>query len=156
MARLKVSTRLRCLVTWYHGKLSSFYLSADSDSFKLVHAMSPEVVFGPHDKIIEGHTEAWCIAKIMNLVGPFSDHVPDNETYADEIELARQLAVMKNTLDGGMLMKQTTLRKRLEQLSDPPVSAQLLDFIDYLLVVDHQKRPTASEALQHPYLQSMN
>ena len=30
-----------------------------------------------------------------------------------------------------------------------------LDFIEYLLIVDHTKRPTALEALQHPYLDAL-
>ncbi|KAF2278162.1 kinase-like protein [Westerdykella ornata] len=76
----------------------------------LVHSLSPQTIFGPRDKIIEGFTEAWCIAKIIRLLSP--------------------------------------------RLSDPPVLPQLMNFIEYLLVVDPSKRPMASEALLHPYLQS--
>lgn len=45
-----------------------------------------------------------------------------------------------------------SLRQELEKISSPKVSEQFLDFIESLLVVDHTKRPTAVEALQHPYL----
>lgn len=45
-----------------------------------------------------------------------------------------------------------TLRQELENISAPKVSPELLDFIEFLLVLDHTKRPTAEEALQHPYL----
>jgi len=45
-----------------------------------------------------------------------------------------------------------TLRQELEKLSNPRVCPKLLDFIDFLLVVDHTKRPTAVDALQHLYL----
>ncbi len=45
-----------------------------------------------------------------------------------------------------------TLRQELESLSGPKVDPGLLDFIDSLLIVDHTKRPTAAEALEHPYL----
>jgi len=47
-----------------------------------------------------------------------------------------------------------TLRQELESLSGPKVDPELLDFIYSLLIVDHTKRPTAAEALEHPYLRS--
>ena len=47
-----------------------------------------------------------------------------------------------------------TLRQELESLSSPKVDPALLDFIDFFLVVDHTKRPTAAEALEHAYLRS--
>lgn len=52
----------------------------------------------------------------------------------------------------GRLIKVGTWREELEFLSDPPISVELLDFIEYLLVVDMVKRPTAWNALQHPYI----
>ncbi len=45
-----------------------------------------------------------------------------------------------------------TLRQELEKISAPKVSPELLDFIEFLLVLDPTKRPTAVEALQHPYI----
>lgn len=53
-------------------------------------------------------------------------------------------------------IKVGTLRQELEKLPGPKVSPELLDFIQYLLVVDHTERPTALEALEHPYLRSIN
>ncbi|MCJ1259168.1 hypothetical protein MMC24_007004 [Lignoscripta atroalba] len=119
----------------------------------LARQLSPQPIFGPHDKIIEGFTEAWCIAKIIRLFGPLGQPV-ECQAYKDEFELAEQLAVMDNPHDGLKLIKGGTLREELQRLSDPSVSPQLLDFIEALLVVDHSKRPTASEALQHSYLKS--
>jgi len=119
----------------------------------LVHGLFPETVFGPYDKIILGHTEARCLAKIIRLLGPLGQPV-DCEAYQEEFAVAEQLEVMENPHDGTNLIKGGTLREELQQLSDPSVSPQLLEFIEYLLVVDHNKRPTASEALQHPFLQS--
>jgi hypothetical protein len=52
----------------------------------------------------------------------------------------------------GKLIKVGTLRQELQSFSDPSVLTQLLDFIDYLLVIDIAKRPTAADALQYPYL----
>jgi serine/threonine protein kinase len=54
-------------------------------------------------------------------------------------------------------IKVGSLRQELKNCQGPwpDISPELLDFIEYLFVVDHTKRPTAFEALQHPYLQSL-
>ncbi len=52
-------------------------------------------------------------------------------------------------------IKVGTLRQELERLPGPKVSPELLDLLEYLLVVDDTKRPTALEALQHPYLEAL-
>lgn len=121
--------------------------------WKLARRLSTRPLFGPSDKIIEGHTEAWCIAKIIRLVGPLGDPI-DCQTYKEEFELAEQLAVMENPHNGMKLINGGNWREELQRLPGPPVSPELLDFIESLLIVDHSKRPTASEALLHPYLQS--
>jgi len=105
------------------------------------------------DKIIQGFTEAWCIAKIIRLLGPLGQPV-DCQACEEEFELAEQLAVMDNPHDGTKLIQGGNLRDELQRLSGPLVSPQLLDFIETLLIVDHSKRPTTSRALQHLYLQS--
>lgn len=43
-----------------------------------------------------------------------------------------------------------TVRQELEKIEGVP--QDLIEFIEYLLVIDHTKRPTAREALGHPYL----
>lgn len=55
-------------------------------------------------------------------------------------------------------IKVDSLRQELKSCQGPwpDISPELLDFIEYLLVVDHKKRLTASEALEHPYLQSLS
>ncbi len=53
-------------------------------------------------------------------------------------------------------VKVGNLRQELENLPGPKVSPQLIDFIQYLLLVNHAKRPSAMEALQHPFLQSLS
>ena len=120
---------------------------------QLAHRLSPHTIFGDRDKVIDGFSEAWCIAKIIRLIGPLSQPV-ELQAYMEEFELAKQLVLMENPYDGMDLIKVRALREELQRLSDPPVSLQLLEFIEFLLVVDHKKRPTASEALRHPYLQS--
>lgn len=44
--------------------------------------------------------------------------------------------------------KRTSLRKRV-----PEADQGCLDFLGYLLIADPDKRPSADEALQHPWLQ---
>ncbi|GIK02900.1 hypothetical protein Aspvir_006963 [Aspergillus viridinutans] len=115
-------------------------------------------IFGAKDKIVENLTEAWCIAKIRRLVGPIGPPI-SNRDYEEEFFIAEHLesSTFKHP-DTGLetpFIKVGSLREELEKLPGPKISPELLDFIEFLLVVDHTKRPTASEALQHPYLQSL-
>lgn len=116
--------------------------------------MSHSAIFGPHDKFIGGLTEAWCIAKIRGLVGPIGP--PVNSDYRLEFQMAEYLETSTFELEGdespSHYITIGTLRQELEKISDPKIAPELLDFIDFLLVVDHTKRPTAVEALQHPHL----
>ena len=43
-----------------------------------------------------------------------------------------------------------TVRQELERIDG--VLQDLIEFIEYLLVINHTKRPTATDALGHPYL----
>lgn len=121
---------------------------------KLTTSLALLMLFGHLDKTIEGNTEAWCIAKIMRLVGPFGPPI-DNETYKDEFELAEQLEAMLHPLGRMKLISREDWRTELEDIPDPPVPNDLLDFIETLLVLDPDRRPTAVEALLHPYLQAV-
>ena len=106
---------------------------------------------------MEDHTESWCIAKIDRLIGPLGPPVPNAE-YESEFRMAGEFATgtyIHPGIDGPVsCIDVGTLRRELELLSGPKVDPGLLDFIDSLLVVDHTKRPTAAEALKHPYLHS--
>lgn len=119
---------------------------------KLAHWFHGTPIFGARDKIIEGHTEAWCIAKLHSIVGPLGPCI-DHQPYNDEFELAEILASMELGSGIGKLIKVGTLHQELQLLSDPPVLTELLDFIDHLLVIDMAQRPTALDTLQHVYLQ---
>jgi hypothetical protein len=126
---------------------------------KLVHWLSRWPIFGPKDKIVEGLTEAWCIAKIHRLIGPLDPPI-DDPTYEEEFWMAGNLLTTtyehSDTKLETQLITVGTLRQELEKLPGPKVSPELVEFIEFLLVVDHAKRPTASEALQHPYLRSLS
>ena len=125
---------------------------------KLAHWLSRSPIFGAKDKILEGYTEAWCIAKIRRLVGPLDP--PVNPEYEEEFLVADYLESNTfkhpNTNLETPFIKVGTLRQELERLPGPGVSPELIDFIEYLTVVDHTKRPTALEALHHPCLQHLS
>lgn len=115
-------------------------------------------LFGPHNKIIEDHRTAWCLAKIIRLIGPIG--LPEDLKYKDEFELAYDLAEsMYQHPRTGQLTPFITLkspRQELEQLPRDICSLECISFIEYLLVIDPTRRPTAEEALQHPFLKSIS
>ncbi len=109
------------------------------------------------DNIVQDLTEPWYIAKIQRLIGPPDPSV--NPGYEEEFLLAEHLESMTiehpDTKLETSFIKVGTLRQELEQLPGPKVSPELIDLIEYLIVVDHTKRPTALAALQYPYLQAL-
>ena len=152
--------RLRCLaffgrvVIWGYGLAQPLFCHGCLLTVKLTHWLSHSAIFGPHDKIVQDLTEAWCIAKIRRLVG--SMKAPVDPRYEDEFALAEYLETSsfrhQDDSSERPFMSVGTLREELEKLSAPKVSPELLDFIEFLLVLEHTKRPSAVEALQHPYL----
>ena len=113
-------------------------------------------LFGPRDKIIEDHRTAWCLAKIVRLIGPIE--APEDPKYKDEFELARDLEESEyRHPQTGQLTPYITLkslRQELEQLPRDVCSRECIDFLEHLLVIDPTRRPTAEEALQHPFIKS--
>lgn len=142
------------VVIWNYGMTQPLLHNVHWLTVKLVHWLSHSAIFGPHDKIVQDLTEAWCIAKIRRLVGPIEP--PVDSKYEEEFALAEYLetSTFRHQEDSSEIQFITvgTLRQELEKISAPKVSPELLDFIGFLLVLDHTKRPTAVEALQHPYL----
>ena len=142
------------VVAWGHGLKEPLSCCVRWLTSKLAHWLSNRTIFGQRDKIVEGLIEAWCIAKIRRLVGPLES--PVNSVYEEEFALAEYLETSTFKYEEGDLERQFitvgTLRQELEKISNPKVSPELLDFIEFLLVVDHTRRPTAEDALQHPYL----
>ena len=124
----------------------------------MVHWLRSDTLFGQWDKIIKDHTAAWCIAKIIRLIGPV-DLPPQSAKYFSEFKLAQQLeSSTYNHPDTGKptpFITVKTLRQELEFLPRSLCSNQCIDFLEHLLVVDQSKRPTAEEALKHPFVQSL-
>ncbi|KAF1844371.1 uncharacterized protein K460DRAFT_388213 [Cucurbitaria berberidis CBS 394.84] len=125
---------------------------------QLVHWLLSRTLFGPRDKIIEQYTTAWCLAKIIRLIGPME--IPDDPKYKDDFTLAHDLAASsyKDPKTGQWMpfIGLGSLREELEPLSRDVCSYACIGFVEYLLVVDPAKRPTAEEALQHPFIKSIS
>lgn len=111
-------------------------------------------MFGPWGNSIRKLPEAaWTIANMICLVGPLP-HPDASSIYKKEYELTEQYAT---TFYHDGLLKLIDWRHWRAELGDPlhypPVPEPLLDFIDSLLVVDNEKRPSAQRALQHSYFE---
>jgi serine/threonine protein kinase len=116
----------------------------------------PVTIFGRADKVVDGLTEAWCIAKIARLVGPMEP--PVKTEYDCDFEVADFLEsetfVHPATSEPTKYISVGTLREELERLPRALFPLDFSDFLEYLLVIDHIKRPTAREALENPFLKT--
>lgn len=115
-------------------------------------------LFGRQGKIIEGHMNAWCMFKIIRLVGSFEE--PTVIDMIPEWRLAHSLEKSEYEHPKTGLMekyiKVKSLREELEQLPRELCSEECIDFIESLLILDHTKRPKASEALRHPFVEMIS
>lgn len=123
---------------------------------KLTQWLSRQALFSVDDTLVKDSTkEALCIASIQRLIrqiGPpkkgsgFEKEFSlaknlESKTYKDS-DTKRQLPVFRVG----------SLRHELENLDGQRMSPELISFLHFLLVVDPTKRPTANDALSHPYL----
>ena len=114
-------------------------------------------MFRPADKTLEGLTEHWCIAKLIRLVDPIGTPDPSKTDIDDEFALAEYFE--KGTfvhLRSGLeesFINVGSIRKELMKV-EGPIELGCIDFIESLLIVDSTRRPSAREALQHPWLKS--
>lgn len=124
----------------------------------LVYWLLSRTLFGPREKIIEQHTTAWCLATMIVLIGPIQ--VPDDPKYKPELELAQKLAMYgyeePKTGELKPYIALGSLRYELEQSSRDVCSEACIEFLEYLLVINPKMRPTAEQALQHPFIWSMS
>ncbi|KAL8900180.1 MAG: hypothetical protein Q9207_005816 [Kuettlingeria erythrocarpa] len=120
-----------------------------------VWSLGVTTIFGSRNKKVKGSYESWCIAKLQRLIGPMDPPIDMPDLKAD-FDLARKWEIAYFQDPGTKKLTRVltigTLREELARIPGPPISSDLIDFIHYLLVIDHTKRPTAAEALQHPYL----
>jgi len=97
------------------------------------------------------------LARILGIVGEFPYHLMTRGRYVPQY--FTQDGQLYQEIDGPacnekgrrlhlLVPKKTSLRQRMRAQSE-----EYLDFLGKLLEVDPAKRPTAAEALQHPWLQ---
>ena len=114
-------------------------------------------IFGRGSKIIKDHMTAWCLGKIWKLIGPIP--APVITTEADEFMLAQGLALSTfkhpETGEARPYIPVRSLQEELESLPRELCSLECIDFIKHLLIIDHNKRPNAVEALRHPFVKDL-
>lgn len=97
------------------------------------------------------------MAKLMRLVGRFD--MDDSMEIFLEWRLATGLEATgyKDPKTGDMKQYITlgTLEEELTRLPRDLCSRECIDFILYLLNLDYKERPTALDALEHPFIKSL-
>jgi serine/threonine protein kinase len=117
---------------------------------QLAHFLAARALFGPGDQAShapslpkETNQAAWSIGKIIQLLGPLERD--EDPKYKLEFDVA-ELFVRRG------IIKMDSLEKELSSVNASP---DCINFIRHLLTLDHKKRPTAEEALHHPWLQDL-
>ena len=124
----------------------------------MAHWLAKRPLFGASDKVLEGLTEAWYIAKLKQLVGPIDP--PVKPEYAEDFETADylesewfqppEMTYRRKFITVG------TIRQELGRLPADTISKECIDFIESLLIIDQTKRPSAKDALKHPFITGMD
>ncbi|KMP08082.1 hypothetical protein CIHG_09228 [Coccidioides immitis H538.4] len=116
----------------------------------LMHFFANKIIFGNWDQDsrvqefpLDTNKSAWAIGKIMKLVGPLERD--EDPKYKSEFDLA-EFFVKRD------LIKVESLEEELAKVNVP---SDCVSFIRYLLNINHKTRPTAEQALQHPWLQDL-
>lgn len=107
--------------------------------------------------MVQDQKEAWCIAKLSRLIGPISSFDIKPEYEAEFRVAAYLLSETYKDPQTGLktpFINNGTLRDELAKFPGPEVSRETIEFLEYLLIVEHSERPTAAEALRHPFLQT--
>ncbi|KAI9749691.1 MAG: hypothetical protein M4579_006781 [Chaenotheca gracillima] len=94
---------------------------------------------------------------MIQLVGPFED--PPRPEFGEEFAkaefLEKETFVHPSTGVEERFVKLGTIRQELEAVPGPRIDNGCIDFVESLLVMDHTKRPTARQALNHPWLREV-
>lgn len=101
-------------------------------------------------RCIQNESVASMVARMEGILGPLPDWMVAQGRYAYRIFTRHGLVYERNPKTGlfeVLRPKRTTLAARL-----PAADEGMLDFIECLLHPDPNKRPSAEEALQHPWL----
>ncbi|XP_018489282.2 uncharacterized protein LOC108859877 [Raphanus sativus] len=131
---------------------------------------APEVILGlPYDKkidiwslgcilaelcsgnvLFQNDSPATLLARVIGIIGSIDQQMlakgPDTSKYFTKNHLLYERNQESNNLEY-LIPKKSSLRRRL-----PMGDQGFIDFVAHLLQVDPKKRPSASEALKHPWL----
>ncbi|GIL55001.1 hypothetical protein Vafri_10672 [Volvox africanus] len=91
------------------------------------------------------------LARLEGILGPIPEWMLHKGRYAHRFYTRSGMLYERSPTTQRyelLLPKRTSLRHRM-----PDADEGLLEFVSYLLTVDPRKRPTAAEALKHPWLQ---
>ena len=102
-----------------------------------------DIIIDNEDVSREETQAAWCIGKITKLIGPLARDEEDE--FIAEFNIAHLLVQQS-------FIEIRTLEEGLVKLD---VSDDAVQFIRHLLVIDPEKRPTAQQVLDHPWLQEV-
>lgn len=100
--------------------------------------------------LLENDSVAGMLARISAILGDFPEYMVSNGVESPRYFTSDHI-VYEKTEDGLislMYPKKTCLMRRIKCPEDP----LFVHFISTLLQIDPKKRPTASEALQHPWM----
>eukprot|EP00200_Dunaliella_tertiolecta_P003736 CAMPEP_0202359942 /NCGR_PEP_ID=MMETSP1126-20121109/13064_1 /ASSEMBLY_ACC=CAM_ASM_000457 /TAXON_ID=3047 /ORGANISM="Dunaliella tertiolecta, Strain CCMP1320" /LENGTH=1262 /DNA_ID=CAMNT_0048953517 /DNA_START=67 /DNA_END=3855 /DNA_ORIENTATION=- len=101
--------------------------------------------------LFQNDSLATLLARLEGILGPVPEWMVQKGRYASRFYTRSGQLYERNPATDRyemLIPKRTTLSHRV-----PDAHKGLVDFISYLLLVDPHKRPTASEALQHPFMQ---
>ncbi|CAI9767397.1 unnamed protein product [Fraxinus pennsylvanica] len=132
---------------------------------------APEVILGlPYDKkidiwslgcilaelctgnvLFQNDSSATLLARVIGIIGPIDQEMlvkgRDTYKYFTKNHMLYERNQETNRLEY-LIPKKSSLRHRL-----PMGDQGFIDFVDHLLEINPKKRPSASEALKHPWLQ---
>ncbi|KAL2553500.1 Protein kinase superfamily protein [Forsythia ovata] len=132
---------------------------------------APEVILGlPYDKkidiwslgcilaelctglvLFQNDSPATLLARVIGIIGPIDQEMlakgRDTYKYFTKNHMLYERNQDSNRLEY-LISKKSSLRHRL-----PMGDQGFIDFVDHLLEINPKKRPSASEALKHPWLQ---
>jgi serine/threonine protein kinase len=94
---------------------------------------------------------------MIRLVGPLDGPIVPEFQEEFDITGALEQSTFAHPLTGleEQCIKLGTIRQELEKVSGSKIEKGCIDFIESLLAVDHTKRPSAKEALEHPWLREL-
>ena len=100
--------------------------------------------------LLQNDSLATLLARLEGVLGPLPEWMVAAGRYAPRFYTKRRQLYERNAASGRyelLVPKRSSLRARVPEADDG-----FLSFVSFLLTADPRKRPTAAEALAHPWL----